>query len=85
MTEVLCPFDYLQVGPWLAVHASILLMIADWSGTDLRMITTRYPTWWHLKQKQNPKHYLEDFTSLCVCVCVCVCVRACVRARIRAG
>ena len=41
MNEYLCPFDFLQFGPLLAVHASILLMNADWSGTDLRLITTR--------------------------------------------
>ena len=33
MTESLCRFDYLQFGPMLVVHASILLMNADWSGT----------------------------------------------------
>ena len=27
-----------------AVHASILLMNTDWSGTDLRLITTREPS-----------------------------------------
>ena len=32
-------------GPLLAVHASILLMNADWSGTDLRLITTRDPSY----------------------------------------
>ena len=43
MNEYLCPFDFLQFGPLLAVHASILLMNADWSGTDLRLITTGDP------------------------------------------
>ena len=33
----LCPFDVLQLGPLLSVHASILLMNADWSGTDWRL------------------------------------------------
>ena len=42
MTEYLCPFDFLQFGLLLAVHSSILLMNADWSGTDFRLITTRY-------------------------------------------
>ena len=41
MNEYLCPFDFLQFGLLLAVHASILLMNADWSGMDLRLITTR--------------------------------------------
>ena len=37
MTEYfLCPFDFLQFGPLLAVHNSILLMNAYWSGADLR-------------------------------------------------
>ena len=43
MSEYLCPFDFLQFGPLLAIHASILLMNADWSGTDLRLTTTRDP------------------------------------------
>ena len=34
MTKDLCPFDFLQFGPLLAIHASILQMNADWSGTD---------------------------------------------------
>ena len=41
MNEYLCPFYFLQFMPLLAVHASILLMDADWSGTDWRLITTR--------------------------------------------
>ena len=45
----------------LSVHASILLMNADWSGTDLRLIMTRDPAWWRLKLKLNQKHYLKDF------------------------
>ena len=36
MNEYLCPFDFFQLGLLLAVHASILLMNADWSGMDLR-------------------------------------------------
>ena len=43
MNVYLCPFDFLQFGPLLAVHASILLMNADWSGTDLRLIFYRRP------------------------------------------
>ena len=45
MNEYLCPFDFSKFGPLLAVHASILLMNADWSGTDLRLITTRDGIW----------------------------------------
>ena len=63
MNEHLCIFDFLQFGPLLAVHASILLMNADWSGTDLRLITTWDPSWRHLKLKHNQKHYLKDFPS----------------------
>ena len=36
MNEYLGSFDFLQFGPLVAVHASILLMNADWSGTDLQ-------------------------------------------------
>ena len=43
MNAFLCPFNFLHLGPLLAVHASILLMIADWSGTDWRLIMTRDP------------------------------------------
>ena len=59
MNEYLCPFDFLQFGPLLAVHASIMLMNADWSGTDLRLITTRDPSWRHLKLKHDQKHSVE--------------------------
>ena len=56
MSEYLCPFNFLQFGPLLAIHASILLMNADWSGTDLRLITTRErPLLRHLKLKSNQK------------------------------
>ena len=66
MNEYLCPFDFLQFGPLLAVHTSILLMNADWSGTDLRLITTRDSSWRHLKLKPaeaHRKHLKEDFSS----------------------
>ena len=44
--EYLCPFNFLQFGflQLLPVHASILLLNADWPGTDLRLITTRDPS-----------------------------------------
>ena len=59
-----CPFDFLQFGPMLAVQASTVLMDADWSGTDLGLIRTRDSSWWHLKLKQNQISYLkEDFPS----------------------
>ena len=64
MSEYLCPFDFLQFGPLLAIHASILLMNAEWSGMDLRLITTRDPSWRHLKLKHNQKHGVNfDFPS----------------------
>ena len=56
MNEYLCPLNFLQFGPLLAIHASILLVNPDWSGTDWRLIKTRDPTWWHVA---NQKHYLQ--------------------------
>ena len=50
MTESLCPLDFLQFEPMLAVHDSILLLNADWSGRT----ETDY----------EQRHYLkEDFPS----------------------
>ena len=34
MNEYLCPLDFLGFGWLLAVHASIMLMNADWDGLE---------------------------------------------------
>ena len=53
MNEYLCPFDLLQFGLLLAVHASIQFMTADGLAPD-----------YDQRPLLNQKHYLkEDFPS----------------------